>query len=300
MKRIIPALLLASILFACKKDSSTDDSSLATAPRFPVGFSVLDFITETQNMRIAADSSLTKITDVYYFAYGSDGILKSSIHQDTVNNKTDFGKINDSLPAGTYTIVINAGTAPIAINGGTNLSSAALGGQIINDFMEPIPDVFFNKIQVTVNATGNPVLQDVTLNRITGRIRVELYDALPVADPNGEITLALSTVPILFSFNTASINNQFPYFKDSRAGVRLDQTTLEANVLGSTRSFWAHILYKDKLGVSKSKAFPDLVLTANKKTTIKGYLYGVPDTTKGDYELKVNSSFSDSTVISFN
>lgn len=303
MKKIMPALLLATVLFACKKNTSSDEGQSSDEPKYPVSFSISDFIVTTQNMRVATDPSLTKITNIYYYSFGSDNLRRSYITQDTTT-KTGFGIIKDTLPAGTYTIVICATTAPVTIGGGTNLTTSVIFGDLdpANGQLYPIPEIFYKKIQVTIAPSGN-AQQDVSLNRITGKISVQAYDALPATDPKGEVALFLSTVKRHFNFNTETLGSETARF--DAWGTRLSQTTLEANVLGSgdiTQSyFWIHIFYKDKTtGASKDKYFPDITLPANKRIDIKGYLYGVPDTTQGNYNIKVNSYYTDSTSYSLN
>ncbi|WP_205514169.1 FimB/Mfa2 family fimbrial subunit [Longitalea arenae] len=299
MKKLVPALLLASVLFACKKNTSTGEIPTNPENRYPVSFSVTNFLVETQSMRVATDASLSKITDVYYFAYGSDNLLKSSIHQDTANNKTGFGIIKDSLPAGTYTIVLYASNGPVARNGGANLNWADLGPQQINQTtVGSMPDVFFKKFIDTVTDAPSVNPQDVSLNRITGLLRVELYDALPASHPNGEVKLYVAPINGNYSFSSlgTTMGSKDVY------GIRRNQTTFEEYLFGSPYTMWVHILYKDKVtGQSKSKTFENNIkVETNKKTIIKGYLYGAPDTTQGDFHLKVNTSFTDSTVINLN
>jgi hypothetical protein len=301
MKKIMPALLLATVLFACKKNTSSDEGQSSDEPKYPVSFSISDFIVTTQNMRVAADPSLTKITNIYYYSFGSDNLRRTYITQDST--KTGFGIIKDTLPAGTYTIVICASTAPVTIGGGTNLTTSVTFGDFApgTGQLNPLPEIFYKKIQVTIAPSGN-AQQDVSLNRITGKISVLAYDALPATDPNGEVKLAMSQVRRYFNFNTGTIGTETASY--DAWGARLSQTTLEANVLGGTymqTNFWIHILYKDKTtGASKDKYFQDISLPANKRIDIKGYLYGVPDTTQGNYNIKVNSYYSDSTSYSLN
>jgi hypothetical protein len=61
--------------------------------------------------------------------------------------------------------------------------------------------------------------------------------------------------------------------------------------------------WKDKVtGAFQSKTITNVTVTANKKTIITGYLYGVPtNVSAGDVIIRTNQSWStDSTVISIN
>src|SRR5687767_8157836 len=114
MKKILPALLSLCILYACKKDATTTPASSQEAKKL-VKFSVSDFIIQQENLRvgngrIAADSSLAKISDIYYLLYKSDSTKLNYIHQDTTVNKTNFGTISDSLAPGNYFVAMIATT----------------------------------------------------------------------------------------------------------------------------------------------------------------------------------------------
>ncbi|MBO9200786.1 MULTISPECIES: hypothetical protein [Niastella] len=302
MKKIILALFLASSLFACKKSTSTDDSSAATETKYPVSFSISNFLIETKNMRVETDSTLAAITDVYYYAYGSDGLLKNSIHQVRAQTSAGFGVIDDSLKSDTYTIVVYASSGPVGKNLGGVLNVAALGPQdLVNSEAASFPDVFFKKISVTVNSSGNPVPQpqQIALNRITGLLRVELYNALPDTDPNGAVTVKLNNIPVWFYVKNETIDNRnppvFTYAK------RLNQTTFEAYVIGSTTvPITTSIMYINQTGTTQTKTFNNLIIEANKKTTIKGNLSDLANPTAGDYLISVNPIWSDSTVINLN
>lgn len=296
MKKIIPALLLASVLFACNKSSSTNDAPETTTPKYPISFSVSNFLKQAQNIRVATDSSL-KITDIYYFAYGSDGLLKSSIHQDL--NTPGFGVITDSLPASSYNFVVYAATGPVAKNGGESFASAILGPQDLgNGVVGPLPDVFFKKIQETVSSSETTVTQSqqVPLNRITGLVDVELSNALPASASNGTITVDLSKVQNAFYFSTEQGSTQLA----STQTTRINQTTFQGYVIGSNSPISVQVHYTDSTGAAQTRSFDNLTITANNKTTITGSLSGLPNATTGDYQIKIDPSWSDSTSFSLN
>lgn len=296
MKTIIPALLLASALFACKKKSSTGDAPAITEPKYPVRFSVSSFLKQAQNLRVTTDS-LTKITDIYYFAYGSDGLLKSSIHQDAT--KPGFGLINDSLPANSYNFVVYAATGPVAQNGGENFANAILGPQNLgNGMVGPLPDVFFKKMQATVNSAANTVTQpqEVPLNRITGLVDVKILNALPSSDPNGTITVDLNKVQNGFYFSTEQGSTQLV----TTQAKRVDQTTFQGYIIGSGSPFSVKISYTDTTGTTQTRSFDNITIEANKKTSITGSLSGLPNATTGEYLINVNSSWGDSTNLNLN
>jgi hypothetical protein len=294
MKRIILALSLASVLYACNKDNNSDlTESPASTEKVPVKFSIEDFLITQQDMtengRVETDTSITRFKKLSYMAFGSDGSIKSWIDQDSTNTK--FGVITDSLVPGTYTIGICAWSLPNVTLSHPDLISARL----YNQEGKSTGDVFYKKFQVTVNTNGNSQM-DVNLNRIVGYLKLELKDALPTSNPNGEITVQANNVAEAFYFKNDSavqINNVGWYMN------RITQTTWDYYSFGSNAQMWVTIQYKDKITGAALYKQIFCKLAANKKTIISGYLYDVP--TSGNFITRANQDWSsDSTVISIN
>jgi hypothetical protein len=84
---------------------------------------------------------------------------------------------------------------------------------------------------------------------------------------------------------------------------RTSQITWEYYIPASSQNLTVTINWKDKTtGAPMSKIVPNIVMSANKKTIITGYLYGIPDNPGGsDYIVRYNSDWSsDSTVVNIN
>lgn len=317
MKRVLFIPLLASLLFACKKDAVNTDPTGNVTPdqtKRAVRFSVADFIKQEENMRSAAKkapgSSLTaredsaRLSDIYYIAYTSSGTKVHFFHQDTTTNPGNFGTISDSLAPGSYTIVLIASEKPLytePISSNSQISDHSFGPSFIGGIaIDPLGDLFFKKIQVDISATGNPTDLEVSLNRIVGKLEVNVLDALPASNPNGFVRVVVT--PLSIAFRIADETVRAPEDIWVWYGTRHDQHHFADYLFGTTNEFNVIIEYKDKItGDSLVKTIEHVTCNTNKKTIITGYLYGTPNKPGGpDYQIRLNQAWdSDSTVINF-
>ncbi|HEY8956509.1 FimB/Mfa2 family fimbrial subunit [Chitinophaga sp.] len=318
MKRVLFLPLLVSMLFACKKDAVKNDPPVdSVSDKKAISISIADFIREEENMRSAkkkqpnsgtyAKEDSARISDIYYIAYNSNGNKVSLIHQDTVNQSSSFGTISDSLASGSYTIVLIASEKPLYTETFTspvnnpNISSHSFGPAFLGAVaINPLGDLFFKKIQVDIAPTGNPTSLEVTLNRIVGKLEVNILDALPATDPNGYI--GVQVTPLSIAFNLADESISQPESIWQWIGTRTSQHTFKDYLFGANNEFNVVISYKDKnTGADLVKTIEHVTCHTNKKTIITGYLYGTPNHPGGpDYQVKLNQSWdSDSTVINF-
>ncbi|HEY8895391.1 MAG TPA: hypothetical protein VIM79_11275 [Niastella sp.] len=301
MKKIIPALLLASVLFACKKDTNSDETPSAVS-KVPVTFNIENFQVSQQDMsengRVETDPTLAKFYKVFYMAFASDGKTASYIEQDSTNSR--FGTISDSLLPGTYTVAVGAHnrTVPSSFTYITAKYASLASAEFYNVWARNTADFFYKKVQVTVNASGNQIT-DLSLNRIIGNLKVDLKDALPTSDPNGAITVNVLGVPQSYMINPDTVANRYSDVPMDRTS----QTTWEYNIFGSNRPLTVMLSWRDKVtGAFQSKTITNVTVAPNKKTIISGYLYGVPtNVSAGDVFVRTNQNWStDSTVISIN
>lgn len=302
MKKTIPALLLACVLFACKKDTNSDETP-SSVSKVPVTFNIENFQVSQQDMsengRVETDPTLSSFYKIFYMAFANDGTTASYIEQDSTNSK--FGTISDSLLPGTYTIAVGAHnrTVPSSFTYITAKYASLSSAEFYNVWARNTADFFYKKVQVTVNATGNQVVTDLSLNRIIGNLKVNLKDALPTSDPNGAITVNVLGVPQSYMINPDTVANRYSDVPMDRTS----QTTWEYNIFGSNRPLTVMLSWRDKVtGAYQSKTITNVTVSPNKKTIITGYLYGVPTNVgAGDVFVRTNQNWSsDSTVISIN
>jgi hypothetical protein len=296
MKKTIPALLLACVLFACKKDTNSVESPASDAKK-PVTFSVQNFLVTQQDMSANGRvETLPQIANIYYYAYRSDGKNASTKQQSY--GTPNFGVITDSLAPGTYTIVLAASSK--SLNYFYTMNVDLPYAYLTEGTTANMGDFFWKKFQITISDNGNPPTMDVSLNRIVGLLQANLKDALPASDPNG----AAINVTVKYPVSAIEFATEAPFHIHSEENIaRINQTTWEYYILGTSQALTVTINWKDKTtGAAMSKTIPNLVVSANKKTIINGYLYGVPDNLGGsDYIVRYNSDWStDSTVVNIN
>ncbi|MCW3464828.1 FimB/Mfa2 family fimbrial subunit [Chitinophaga nivalis] len=313
MKKLLLIPVLASLLFSCKKEDSTSTTTVPKEKR-PVQFSIADFIREEENLGSAHGRAIqatasqdtapaVRLSDIYYLAYNDNGVKVSYRHQDTVNQRATFGTIADSLAPGTYTIVFIASEKPIyteALTFNNNINAHYFGPELTGVGVLPMGDLFYKKLQVTVSAAGNIATQPVTLDRIVGRLEVNILDALPATDNNGYIWTQVN--PITLFYNIYNNTVRPPEYTWDWRGTRINQNTFRDYILGSDSAFNVTIHYRDKnTGADQVKVINNVKCNTNKKTIIKGYLYGVPGNPGGPaYQVRINQDWNTSSnVINF-
>lgn len=318
MKRVLFIPLLASLLFACSKETVNNTTPTGHEPtnqaKKPFRVSVADFIKQEEDMRSArkkdASSSLTaredssRISDIYYIAYNSSGTRVNFIHQDTTTAPGNFGTISDSLAPGSYTIVLIASEKPLytdPILSNSNISAHSFGPSFIGGLgIDPLGDLFLKKIPVEISATGNPTDLEVSLNRIVGKLEVNILDALPASNANGFVRVQVTPLSVAYYIANGSLST--PESLWLWYGTRKDQHHFADYLFGSANEFNVIIEYQDKnTGETLSKTIEHVTCSTNKKTIITGYLYGTPANPGGpDYQIRLNQAWdSDSTIINF-
>jgi hypothetical protein len=289
--------MLMGMLFSCKKENVPADEQV----KRPVTIRVSDFVTRHENLRSAngranADSSLADITDLYYICYTYAGYKVHEMHQDS--SDANFGTFTDSLIPGDYGIILVASQKPLVWHTAT--------GNMEHHFMDPgmasattwLPykDVFFKSENITVPANGNPVVMDLTLNRLIGKVQVNILDALPADHPNSALS-----VTVINPAASVQISSGYAWDKSWNTTMnmtRVNQNRFENFMFGYNDEDELRIDYKDKYtGAPRQKVISNIAIWPNRKTIITGNLYGAPN---AGFQIKVNQSWSsDSTVVHF-
>jgi len=299
MKKVFLILSLPLLLFSCSKNSVDKPTEQAEAVRKPLTLNIKDLIQSHEDFPAREDDQVT-LSDVYYIVYSSNGTKLNYIHQDTVNNKATFGTIQDSLAPGVYTVALLASEKPLYMEhvvNNNNISSHSIAPQLQGMGVLPAGQIFYKKFQVEVQSEGNPPSVDVTLDRIVGKLQVELYDALSQNTPNGSVGIQIHPLAPFFSISESKALPPDDIWQTF--GTRTSQTTFENYFIGSDHEFTVTITYFEPSGAYLSKTVEHVKCIANQKTIIRGYLYGDPQNPGGPgLQLRLNQSWSaDSTVI---
>jgi len=183
MKKLLLIAVLASVaILSCKKDHSPASQPVK---KYKVTFNVTNF---TQSQKafavrhnaagLASTDTLTALNtyfDVLYYIKTWDLHQGSLVMQDST--MSNMGIITDSIPAGVYNITFIAGKKGLA----AGLSFGYGGG--------PWQDTFWDHFTLTVKDGDPKITQNVTLNRVVGKLEVKLLDNIPADADSLFITL---------------------------------------------------------------------------------------------------------------
>jgi hypothetical protein len=294
---LLAALSLSVLLFSCKKhDATTPPVPSGSGPKVPVSFSVADFLQRVDALPSpngrkagiatgARDSALaTKVSHIYYLAF-ANGVRVSYLHQDTIAG-TDFGLIKDSLPAGNYTIVLAAAGGQLNTYNTDQPYGAGFQSYFDpNFYLIPLPDIFYTKFDITVNGSGNSSSTDVTLDRIMGRLEVNILDAPAI----GASDISVEVNPEDFNFGFYDgVLLRGPADFYTLPLTRINQYTFSNLILNTMTDFEVRIKFINKnTGLEQTQIISNIRCYRNKKTTLSGYLYGNPSPTGSNNEFGI-------------
>jgi hypothetical protein len=300
VKRFLVCFFMGSIfLFSCKKEhSGPTNTDKPSAKNYSVNFNVKDFtktiINGSSKLKvnsISTDSVPIKnyLSVLYYCVYDSNGRIFHALVQNST--QSNFGNLADNLPAGTYTIVMAgaAGDKVFANAVGDNLRCSALSllsspaglptttlnSTYIYNQGGTWDDTFFSKFQITVTGNSN---QAVTLNRIVGKLEIDILDALPVNAAWVTISISPEATKYLYS-------NEQLFFPTQNASSGTS-TTVPASAIGTThfspsmivantvKPFKVNITCYDASGsVIATAAVDDVICQVNTRTILSGKLF---------------------------
>jgi len=196
MKKFLFGLVSVYIVLAsCKKEHSKDlgPSKATHQIVFNVGFSksIVDFATGKLKVNSlkdnATDTALTNNVKVLYYAvYDSSGNSVHTIQQ--LSTDAAFGSYTDHLASGTYTLIVAAGGDSLKISSDTYGELVrSLGLDVLSyGFSDNVEaprwyafngDTFCKKI--TLNVSNTDATQNISLDRITSKLVINIEDALP-------------------------------------------------------------------------------------------------------------------------
>jgi hypothetical protein len=198
MKKIfIYIAAIASITVgSCKKDHSKGTDP--TKELHNISFHVTGFSQQLANFSTAPTNTVKILNNVTNLSttqalgdvfkslnclvYDASGKFLHLIHQ--ASTESGFGSVTDNLAEGSYTFVFIGSKANITppAYASTNLQNTyiATGGTSSGAMgVRQASDVFFKKVQISVGATNT--VQNVTLDRIIGKIQLNIEDVLPAS-----------------------------------------------------------------------------------------------------------------------
>jgi hypothetical protein len=300
-----PALFFYGIvclfLLSCKKEHSSNN--ITSSKKYPVSFKLAGFSQQVLGSKANTHSLSTNLpsylTKLEYFA--SDGHSTTHITEDSTSS--NFGFIADSLAPGTYNIVIitgQYGLNTLIYNGFDYKNLGYLNYQIIpGQKAVPWGDTFVKNFNITV--TNAPVTQTVTLDRIVGKLEINLLDVLP----NNAKTIIVTTSTELNYYN---YSNRGPL--DDRQNWLVNPVTTHATIIPSTAlnksgfkvdniiaqttsSFSVNIVCSDAAGkVLAQKTVNNVSCQKDKVTILTGSIFAIDNT----FQITANSTWDNVTV----
>ena len=181
MKKALFIIAIAALVFSsCKKDNY---AAKPAGKKYKVTFNVTNFSSKQSAFALRRPGpssagtlpSLDTYFDVlYYVVWNTEKSAIEEVVQDST--MSNMGTITDALPAGDYRISIVAGKNGLVID--DNFFGANDFGYGGNSWQ----DTFFASFQLTVG-TDN-ISQNVTLNRVVGKLEVTLLDNIPANAAN--------------------------------------------------------------------------------------------------------------------
>jgi hypothetical protein len=167
MKKLLMVMAAAAMLLSCGKnepEAVADVKEPAPWVHTTWTFNVGPGVSHESMARTRADLSALNLTDLWVMDYVGDELVQT-IHQSSTDD--GFGSVSLDLGYGEHTICFCAsrGTGP------------SVSGSVIT--WEKPSDTFWHRLSLTV-AAGTPVAsQQVTLSRVSTRLRISPTDKIP-------------------------------------------------------------------------------------------------------------------------
>lgn len=275
MKNIIKVMIVFCMIgTSCKKD--TKNTTQSSKKLYTVKFNASNFVAQQggiTNGFIKADAISP------YVIMLDSGVKKREIYASigtstVIQNEgdADFGTIITQLPAGTYPVFIIGGENDYpAISDVANRALTydhTLQDFYYNVYSNGVNDLFFTKFNITVGSSD--INQNVSLDRIVGKLDVVIQDQPPVAIKY--ILLTLSKSSFSYNINTGPVIGGAFEQKFYGGGGEVDLSTF---ILDTTTPFDVTITAIDANNVSAySKKILNVSCPANKQVTLSGNLYG--------------------------
>jgi hypothetical protein len=306
------SFLLTTLAVVCFFCSCSKEDTPATPGKTPektatqkhaVEFRLPGFTTNVGEFRKTGTSSAqrdslleTQIDEVYYFAYDSAGNEVNNIRQ--MRGELGFGTIKDSLAPGNYTIVLMAQKDTYIWSEATteHRPLATAGPRLYSNFDGYVlGDLFFKKLSLTVNNADTVVTNNLTLERMVGKLEVNVLDAEPYS-PTGH-SLFVTASPEITTFGFA--NGAATIFAASDTMlVPLGEPYLlgryAKTMLNTEIPFTVTVTdYHYMTNVTTRKVIPNVRCYRNKRTILTGKIFdgevtNPPATTPGGFKVSIN------------
>ena len=329
MKNLLLGMVAIMLLFhSCKKEDAVAPKEMANSKKFAVNFRVSGFKLSVEGISklsaaptiAATPADSSSIGEIYYLVYNSEGeelyrklqasdgyTSKYAPDSDPEFQEGEFGNIQDSLSAGTYTIVFLAGPIntfginyyqPYEQSVFRPLSEASFeyGGGLDN--WSRATETFYKKLTVTVGS--EPLEQNVTLDRIVGKIIVHLEDVIPANAAYFRFFYNGETIGIMLNdlsnFNPADDEEyapKIPITEEDKEEAGYEHRQYISNT--NTPIEVVINCYDADDNIIASKTVSNVPVDKNKKTILTGRLFSTGTTTPASFSISLNDEWDEET-----
>jgi hypothetical protein len=228
------------------------------------------------------------ISNIEYVIYNSSGLMVKNATQ--IKSLATFGTINEQLPTGNYRIFIVGSTEFISMIK-DNYSQIALYPS------SKVGDIFIKSIDLKVAA--ETISQSVILDRIVGKIEVQITDAIPTN--TAKITISSSSGTVVYLNNNT---DRYPQAKTAESTITsadygktnfIASSFIIPSISGSLISDVSIRAYNTTGGLMVDKIVKDVKVETNKKTVMTGKLFTTPAATTTGFSIGLNSDWNTTT-----
>jgi hypothetical protein len=316
MKKLLPVVLLAFILFGCNKSNDVEQSQ-QEGKKYDVTFAVSGFnqsVVKFASLSPKAKQALGEVTKVsaatdrigdyvdmiYYFVTNSSGTVVNAIRQANnpiTGNTATFGTISDKLQAGTYTAYIFAwkGPEPRDIFSFPEVGRTFTGGSLTNRNSAYI-DTYAKSVSITVGTDA--VAQPMQLERIVGGLEVQLEKPVPENITGITVTFQ-KDLPWLYLSDTNASATYTAESTTSFGVTTADKVTAGKKLLSFVANFYSSstVVIRAYAGTNLliEKTVPNVRCYRNQKTVLTGDLFA-PATMAASFSTSLDPAWATSTT----
>lgn len=307
MKKNYLYLALGLLAASCTKSEDTPQlKKQETAKKYAVTFNTSGFSQEVTDLSKSKGNSISAAlkdhtNEFFYLVYDATGKEVSRQNQSYENkNNPNYGIVKDSLPAGTYTVVMVASKQYFTINRYNDeilkyfpLNEAFFHYDHRNaEYIRPKgDDTFYKKFSLTVS--NAPITQKIILDRIVGKLEIKITDYS--IDPNYSYYVYVPDETPGFYLNSG-----LPYRKvedgDSASPAAIPGEGLTYYILNTSTPMNVVIIYRKngEYATVIKKVIKNVQVYKNKKTILTGKMHdGV---TQAGFNVVVDDEFGSETI----
>lgn len=298
MKKNYLSILFALVLFvSCKKSEDITENNNPDLLH-NVSFNVAGFSQKVIDIDMKSSAKISEaeseVSFIVYCIYSNDVLLKKV--EQTDKSATNFGMIEEQLPAGSYKIAIAAGTRKLTV-----LNQELFSSAFISNPSFQTADIFVKTLEFRIDDKDHQ--ENIQVERIVGKLELSLLDKIP-----SDVT------KITLKYKSA------PYYNFQATYTGLTNTTEEIQILDSHRSsigsiFHSFVMpvkgsgsittdvtiscYNSKNDVIVNKVIKDVVFETNKKTILSGKLFQQASNLQSYFRITIPSTWTEGKTIDF-